>query len=113
MSLLDPATRERIAALQQHFLSSGDSDTGTAWHDAVVQIGRTIRDQSYLLAYSDAFYLMGVALLLVAMEMLRWWWVVLPSLALRPSWIDLAVLVGLGGTAIGLVGTTRRRLQNG
>jgi MFS transporter, DHA2 family, multidrug resistance protein len=64
VSLLDPATRERIAALQQHFMSSGTSDAGTAWHDAVVQIGRTIRDQSYLLAYSDAFYLMGAALLL-------------------------------------------------
>jgi DHA2 family multidrug resistance protein len=63
-SLLDPATRERIAALQQHFLSAGNSDSGAAWHDAVVQIGRTIRAQSYLLAYSDAFYLMGVALLL-------------------------------------------------
>ncbi len=63
-SLLDPATRERIAALQQHFMAAGSSDSGTAWHDAVVQIGRTIRAQSYLLAYSDAFYLMGVALLL-------------------------------------------------
>jgi DHA2 family multidrug resistance protein len=63
-SLLDPATRQRIAALQQHFMSAGNSDSGTAWHDAVVQIGRTIRAQSYLLAYSDAFYLMGVALLL-------------------------------------------------
>jgi DHA2 family multidrug resistance protein len=64
VSLLDPATRQRIAALQQHFMSGGNSDVGTAWHDAVVQIGRTIRAQSYLLAYSDAFYLMGVALLL-------------------------------------------------
>ncbi len=64
VSLLDAATRQRIAALQQYFLSSGDSDSGTAWHDAVVQIGRTVRAQSYLLAYSDAFYLMGVALLL-------------------------------------------------
>jgi DHA2 family multidrug resistance protein len=63
-SLLDPATRERIAALQEHFLSAGASDPATAWHDAVVQIGRIVRAQSYLLAYSDAFYLMGVALLL-------------------------------------------------
>jgi DHA2 family multidrug resistance protein len=29
-----------------------------------VQIGRIVRAQSYLLAYSDAFYLMGAALLL-------------------------------------------------
>ena len=70
VSLLDPATRERIAALQSHFLASGDSDAGTAWHDAVVQIGRTIRAQSYLLAYSDAFYLMGAALLLALLTSL-------------------------------------------
>jgi hypothetical protein len=61
----------------------------------------------------QANVMLAVALLLLAMEMLRWWWVVLPSLALQPSWIDLAVLVGLGGTAIGLVTTTRRRLQHG
>jgi MFS transporter, DHA2 family, multidrug resistance protein len=64
VSLFDAATRQRIAALQSHFMASGDSDAATAWHDAVVQIGRTIRTQSYLLAYSDAFYLMGAALLL-------------------------------------------------
>jgi DHA2 family multidrug resistance protein len=64
VSLLDEATRQRIASLQAHFLASGASDPATAWHDAVVQIGRTIRAQSFLLAYSDAFYLMGAALLL-------------------------------------------------
>jgi DHA2 family multidrug resistance protein len=64
VSLLDEATRQRIASLQRHFMNGGTSDSGTAWHDAVVQIGRTIRAQSYLLAYSDAFYLMGIALLL-------------------------------------------------
>jgi DHA2 family multidrug resistance protein len=64
VSLLDEATRQRIASLQAHFLAGGASDPATAWHDAVVQIGRTIRAQSFLLAYSDAFYLMGAALLL-------------------------------------------------
>ena len=64
VSLLDAATRQRIASLQAHFLAGDMSDPGTAWHDAVVQIGRTIRAESYLLAYSDAFYLMGTALLL-------------------------------------------------
>ena len=64
VSLLDEATRQRIASLQEHFLASGASDPATAWHNAVVQIGRTIRAQSFLLAYSDAFYLMGAALLL-------------------------------------------------
>jgi DHA2 family multidrug resistance protein len=64
VSLLDETTRQRIASLQNHFLSAGASDPGTAWHEAVVQVGRTIRAQSFLLAYSDTFYLMGVALLL-------------------------------------------------
>ncbi|HEY0421870.1 MAG TPA: DHA2 family efflux MFS transporter permease subunit, partial [Rhodopila sp.] len=64
VSLLDEATRQRIASLQAHFLAGEASDPATAWHDAVVQIGRTIRAQSFLLAYSDAFYLMGAALLL-------------------------------------------------
>ncbi|MBN8900649.1 MAG: EmrB/QacA family drug resistance transporter, partial [Rhodospirillales bacterium] len=64
VSLFDPATRERIAALQQRFLSLGDADPASAWHEAVVQVGRTVRAQSYFLAYGDAFYLMGAALLL-------------------------------------------------
>ncbi len=64
VSLLDPATRQRLASLQDRFLASGASDPGVAWHEAVVQIGRAVRAQSYLLAYSDAFYLMGGALLL-------------------------------------------------
>jgi MFS transporter, DHA2 family, multidrug resistance protein len=70
VSLLDPATRQRIDALQQHFTNSGASDPASAWHDAVVQIGRIIRAQSYLLAYSDAFYLMGAALLLAMLTTL-------------------------------------------
>jgi DHA2 family multidrug resistance protein len=75
VSLLNEATRQRIAALQRHFLAGGTSDPGSAWHDAVVQIGRTVRAQSYLLAYSDAFYLMGAALLLALVT----------SLAMRKS----------------------------
>ena len=64
VSLLNEATRQRIASLQTYFMANGATDTATAWHEAVVQIGRAVRMQSYLLAYSDAFYLMGAALLL-------------------------------------------------
>jgi DHA2 family multidrug resistance protein len=64
VSLFDEATRQRIAALQERFMASGVSDPSTAWHEAVVQIGRTVRAQAYFLAYSDAFYLMGSALIL-------------------------------------------------
>ncbi len=64
VSLLDPATQLRIAQLQRYFLANGVNDAATAWHSAVVQIGRTVQAQAYLLAYSDAFYVMGAALVL-------------------------------------------------
>ena len=63
VSMLNDATSQRIAALQAYFMANGIADTDSAWHEAVVQIGRTVRRQSFLLAYSDAFYLMGAALL--------------------------------------------------
>jgi DHA2 family multidrug resistance protein len=64
VSLFDPATRQRIDQLQHYFMSTGTADPTTAWHDAVVAIGRTVQAQSYFFAYSDAFYLMGAALIL-------------------------------------------------
>ncbi len=70
VSLLEPATQQRIARLQEHFLASGVSDAATAWREAVVQLGRTIRAQANLLAYSDAFYVMGVALILALLTAL-------------------------------------------
>ncbi len=42
----------------------------------------------------------GVAGLLVAMEVLRAWWTVLPSLGFSIGWIDVACMVGLGGIGI-------------
>ncbi len=64
ISLLDPATTQRIGQLQQRFMAMGTSDTATAWHDAVVEIGRIVQAQSYFLAYADTFFVMGSALLL-------------------------------------------------
>ena len=75
VSLLDEPTRQRIASLQSYFMAHGASDTATAWHEAVAQIGRVVRRQSFLLAYSDAFFLMGIALLLALVT----------SLAMRKS----------------------------
>lgn len=64
VSLFDPATRTRIDQLQQYFLSHGFSDPQAAWHQAVVAIGRIVRQQSYVMAYGDAFFVMGAALAL-------------------------------------------------
>ena len=41
----------------------------------------------------------GVAALLIAMEVLRTWWTVLPAFGRGIGWIDLASMIGLGATA--------------
>ena len=64
VSLLNEATRHRLAMMQQYFMSSGTADPATAWHDAVVAVGRAVRAQAYFLAYGDTFFLMGASLLL-------------------------------------------------
>ncbi len=64
MSLLNEATRQRLADLQRYFMATGTADPATAWHDAVVAVGRTVRAQSYFLAYGDTFFVMGSGLLL-------------------------------------------------
>jgi len=64
VSLLNEATRQRLTMLQQHFLASGTADPASAWHEAVVAVGRTVRAQAYFLAYGDTFFLMGCTLLL-------------------------------------------------
>lgn len=62
VSLFDEATRVRIEKLQGYFLSHGTADPALAWHKAVVAIGKSVRLQSFILAYADAFFILGAAL---------------------------------------------------
>jgi len=64
VSLLDPATRTRIDGLTHYFLSHGLADPATAAHKALVAIGGVIRRQAFIMAFSDTFFLLGVALVL-------------------------------------------------
>jgi MFS transporter, DHA2 family, multidrug resistance protein len=64
VSLLNEATRRRLEMMQRYFMNAGTADPATAWHDAVVAVGRAVRAQAYFLAYGDTFFLMGCALLL-------------------------------------------------
>jgi MFS transporter, DHA2 family, multidrug resistance protein len=59
VSLLDPATRDRLQWLTGYFEAHGMSDPTAAQHEAVIAIGRTVRLQSYYFAYGDAFALLG------------------------------------------------------
>jgi len=51
---------------------------------------------------ADARSIGVIALVLMGMELVRWWWVVLPSLSLPFSWIDAAAMIGLGGVGSGV-----------
>jgi len=64
VSVFNEATQARLAQLQQYFETTGLSDPDTAWHEAVAAIGKSVHTQSTLMAFSDAFYLMGGAILL-------------------------------------------------
>jgi MFS transporter, DHA2 family, multidrug resistance protein len=66
VSLLEPATRNRLTDLQQYFMSHGFPDPASAMHRAIVAVGDTIRAQATIMGYADCFALLGVVLLVAA-----------------------------------------------
>lgn len=64
VSLLDPATRERIAAMQQYFMSRGMNDPAAAEAQAIQLIGKTLKQQAIFFAYGDAFGLLAIGMLI-------------------------------------------------
>ena len=70
VSLLEQATRTRIEQLTQYFMNHGVADHAEAAHRAVVAIGKVIQKQAFILAFSDTFYLLGVALIVALMAAL-------------------------------------------
>jgi len=62
LSALDPATQERLATLGQHFLSLGGAPE-LAEMRAIAMVDAVARRESFILAFSDCFFLMGVAFL--------------------------------------------------
>jgi DHA2 family multidrug resistance protein len=66
VSLLEPATRHRLSMLQGYFMAHGIPDAAAAMHEGVLAVGRSIRAQATLMAYSDGFALLGVILFAAA-----------------------------------------------
>jgi DHA2 family multidrug resistance protein len=62
VTLFEQATRNRLEQLTQYFMNHGVTDRVDAAHRAYVAIGHVIQKQAYILAFSDTFYLLGVAL---------------------------------------------------
>jgi MFS transporter, DHA2 family, multidrug resistance protein len=64
VSLFEQATRTRLEQLTQYFISHGVVNYADASHRAYVAIGGVVQKQAFIFAFSDTFYLMGVALII-------------------------------------------------
>ena len=64
VSLLNEATRQRLAGLQQYFMAAGTADPATAWHDAVVAVAAPSGRSRFSSPMAIRFSSWGVALLL-------------------------------------------------
>ncbi|WFU73620.1 MDR family MFS transporter [Bradyrhizobium sp. CB2312] len=63
VSVFEQATRTRLEQLTQYFVNHGVLDRADAAHRAYVAIGHTVQKQAFILAFSDTFYLLGMALI--------------------------------------------------
>jgi len=70
VSLFEQATRNRIDQLTQYFMNHGVIDRFDAVHRAYVTVGKIVQKQAFILAFSDTFYLLGVALIVALMATL-------------------------------------------
>ena len=68
VSMLEPATRDRLAELQQYFMSHGFPDPAGALHRAMIAIGQSIRAEATIMGYADSFALLGVILVAAALS---------------------------------------------
>jgi len=70
VSLFEEATRDRINRLTAYFMSHGIADHATASHKALVAIAFRLRKQANIMAFSDTFFLLGVALVIALLAAL-------------------------------------------
>ncbi|NEI72202.1 EmrB/QacA family drug resistance transporter, partial [Rhizobium lusitanum] len=53
-----------IASLTGYFMSHGVSDQALASHKAIVAVAASLRKQANIMAFSDTFFLIGIALII-------------------------------------------------
>jgi DHA2 family multidrug resistance protein len=73
VSMFEQATQIRLEQLTQYFMSHGIANSADALNRAYVAIGHVVQKQAFILAFSDTFYTLGVALMvaLVASLLLK------------------------------------------
>ncbi len=70
VSVFEEATRDRVARMTAYFMNHGVTDQALATHKAVVAITLKLRKQANIMAFSDTFFLLGVALVVALLATL-------------------------------------------
>lgn len=70
VTLTRDEVRQRISDLTAYFMARGVPDPAHAQHQAIMQIGRIVRQQALIMAFSDAFAVIGVLLAAAAIAVL-------------------------------------------
>lgn len=70
VSVFEEATRDRVTRLTSYFMNHGVSDQALATHKAIVAIASSLRKQANIMAFSDTFFLLGVALVVALLASL-------------------------------------------
>ena len=70
VTLTRDEVRQRISDLTAYFMAHGVPDLAQAQHEAIVQIGRIVRQQALIMGFSDAFAVIGVLLAIAAIAVL-------------------------------------------
>jgi DHA2 family multidrug resistance protein len=63
VSLLNPATQQRLRLMTHYFQSRGMADPAAAREQAIIAIGHAVQTQSYYFAYGDAFGMLGCGMI--------------------------------------------------
>lgn len=59
-----------LTNMQQYFMAHGAGDAGHAHHEAEILLGTLVQQQSFVMAFSDTFYVLGVLLSLAVVVVL-------------------------------------------
>src|SRR5689334_21708872 len=62
--------RSRIAQMTDYFLAHGVSDPAAAHHQAIIALGKTVKQQALVMGFSDTFAVVGVVLVLAGIALL-------------------------------------------
>jgi DHA2 family multidrug resistance protein len=62
VTLFAAAARQRLDQLVDYFMAHGASNRGFAYREAVVEVGRTVRHQAFMLGFSDTIIIQSSVL---------------------------------------------------